>query len=119
MSHDPAVPGSNANANANANGQHLLSSSIASGSSTSSVFEQLTANPFFTAGFGLAALAAAARVGQRGAKLGADLLYRRMLVDVEFTRNDEAYPWVLKWLSLHQGHKEYDAHLSDLSGPGN
>lgn len=109
MPQDPAAPGSN--------GQQLLTS-ISSGSSTSSVFEQLTGNPFFTAGFGLAALAAAARLGQRGAKLGTDLLYRRMLVDVEFTRNDEAYPWVLKWLSLHQGRKEYGTRLPDLSIPG-
>ena len=40
------------------------------------LLEQLTGNPFFTAGFGLAALAATARFGQRGIKQGADLLRR-------------------------------------------
>jgi mitochondrial chaperone BCS1 len=53
-------------------------------------------------GFGLAVLATAATTGKRAFKHGADLLYRRMLVNVEVTRNDEAYPWLLNWISAHQ-----------------
>lgn len=73
-----------------------------------SLLSQLTSNPFFTAGFGLAALAAAARVAQRGVKHGAELARRRMLVEVEITRNDEAYPWLLQWMTAH--------HRAQLAG---
>ncbi|KAF2644979.1 26S protease regulatory subunit 8 [Massarina eburnea CBS 473.64] len=62
-------------------------------------FAQLTGNPFFTAGFGLAALATAARIGQKGLTQGASLLRRRMLVDLEITRHDHAYPWLLLWMT--------------------
>ncbi|PVI06203.1 hypothetical protein DM02DRAFT_515292 [Periconia macrospinosa] len=62
-------------------------------------FSQLIENPFFTAGFGLAALATAARVGQKGLTQGASLLRRRMLVDLEITRHDRAYPWLLLWMT--------------------
>jgi chaperone BCS1 len=41
-------------------------------------------------------------LGQQGIKQGADLLKRRLLVDVEITRNDEAYGWLLNWMSAHQ-----------------
>ncbi|KAF2097625.1 putative mitochondrial chaperone BCS1 [Rhizodiscina lignyota] len=79
-----------------------------SGDGGSSIFGQLTSNPFFTAGFGLAALAATARFGQRGLKYGAELARRRLLVEVEITRHDDAYPWLLRWISAH--------HQAQLSG---
>jgi chaperone BCS1 len=50
----------------------------------------------------LALIAAAAATGQRAVKHGAGILYRRMLVDVEVTKNDEAYSSVLTWISAHQ-----------------
>lgn len=50
-------------------------------------------------GFGLAALATAARVGQKGLIQGASLLRRRMLVDLEITYRDAAYPWLLLWMT--------------------
>ncbi|KAF1812953.1 mitochondrial chaperone BCS1 [Eremomyces bilateralis CBS 781.70] len=67
-----------------------------------SLFAQFAGNPFFTAGFGLAALAAAMRVGQQGVKRGAELLRRRLLVNVEITHSDEAYRWLLNWMTFHQ-----------------
>ncbi|KAF2398272.1 mitochondrial chaperone BCS1 [Trichodelitschia bisporula] len=67
-----------------------------------SLYAQLTGNPFFTAGFGLAVLAAGLSTAQKGVKRGAELLRRRLLVDVEITRNDEAYPWLLHWMSANQ-----------------
>ncbi|KAL4931159.1 bifunctional AAA family ATPase chaperone/translocase BCS1 [Aspergillus undulatus] len=63
---------------------------------------QLTGNPFFTAGFGLAGLGVGVRVAQRGLRRGADLLRRRMLVEVEITRKDDSFPWFLNWMHLHQ-----------------
>ena len=66
------------------------------------ILAQLTGNPFFTAGFGLAALGTAAAFAQRGARNGAALLKRRLLVDVEINNRDESYNWFLYWLRLHE-----------------
>ncbi|MCJ1392670.1 hypothetical protein MMC18_005540 [Xylographa bjoerkii] len=63
---------------------------------------QLSENPFFTAGFGLAGLGAALAVTQRGIRHGAGLLKRRLLVDVEINVKDESYPWFLYWMTVHQ-----------------
>ncbi|RAL07109.1 bifunctional AAA family ATPase chaperone/translocase BCS1 [Aspergillus homomorphus CBS 101889] len=63
---------------------------------------QLTSNPFFTAGFGLAGLGAGVSLAQKGLRHGAALLRRRMLVDVEINVKDESYPWFLHWMTLHQ-----------------
>lgn len=61
----------------------------------------LAQNPFFTAGFGLAALGAAATYSRRALVGAAQLLRRRMLVEVEITRNDAAYDPFLRWMSAH------------------
>ncbi len=66
------------------------------------IFAQLTSNPFFTAGFGLAGLGAAAAFAQRGVRSGAALVKRRLLVDVEINNRDESYTWFLYWLRLHE-----------------
>ncbi|KAL2834933.1 BCS1 N terminal-domain-containing protein [Aspergillus cavernicola] len=66
------------------------------------LWSQLTSNPFFTAGFGLAGLGAGVRLGQKGLRHGADLLRRRMLVEVEITHKDDSYPWFLHWMTLYQ-----------------
>ncbi|KAF2786562.1 hypothetical protein K505DRAFT_318224 [Melanomma pulvis-pyrius CBS 109.77] len=86
---------------ASQDGRHQLAKHVAQegGDGFSSYFSQLTGNPFFTAGFSLAALATAARIGQKGLQHGASLLRRRMLVDLEITRHDESYPWLLQWMT--------------------
>ncbi|KAJ8607779.1 hypothetical protein MRB53_040075 [Persea americana] len=66
-----------------------------------SVFSQLLSNPFFTAGFGLAGLGAAVRYGSVGVRRTAELIKRRLLVDLEITRHDESYEWVLNWMTTH------------------
>lgn len=66
-----------------------------------SIYQQLANNPLFTAGFGLAGLGAAVRFGSQGLRRGADLLRKRMLVDLEITRHDASYPWVLNWMTAH------------------
>jgi chaperone BCS1 len=53
-------------------------------------------------GFGLAGLGAAATFAQRGFKRGADLIRRRMLVDVEINIKDDSYPWFLQWMTVYQ-----------------
>ncbi|KAF2107916.1 mitochondrial chaperone Bcs1 [Lophiotrema nucula] len=85
------------------------------GNGLSSYLSQLTSNPFFTAGFGLAALATAARIGQKSIQHGAALLRRRMLVDLEITRHDEAYPWVLQWMTAF--HRAQIAGTQLATGP--
>ncbi|ERF76228.1 hypothetical protein EPUS_04305 [Endocarpon pusillum Z07020] len=72
------------------------------GASEGGVIAQLTSNPFFTAGFGLAGLGAAAALARRGARQGAALLRRRLLVDVEINVQDDSYQWFLYWMTLHQ-----------------
>jgi len=64
-----------------------------------SVLQNLFNNPFFTAGFGLAALGAAARYGTLSIRKSTELIRRRMLVDLEITRHDESYNWVLNWMT--------------------
>ncbi|KAF4213451.1 hypothetical protein CNMCM8980_010538 [Aspergillus fumigatiaffinis] len=66
------------------------------------LFSQLSSNPFFTAGFGLAGLGAGLSLAQKGVRHGAALLRRRMLVDVEISIKDDSYPWFLHWMTLYQ-----------------
>ncbi|KAA8646407.1 hypothetical protein EYZ11_011138 [Aspergillus tanneri] len=66
------------------------------------LWAQLSSNPFFTAGFGLAGLGAGLSFAQKGLRHGAALLRRRMLVDVEISIKDDSYPWFLHWMTLYQ-----------------
>ncbi|TKA26121.1 hypothetical protein B0A50_04617 [Salinomyces thailandicus] len=81
--------------------QDALNQFTASGGGEGSLFSQLFNNPFFTAGFGLAGLGAALRYGSQGLRAGASMLRHRMLVDLEITRHDESYNWVLNWMTAH------------------
>lgn len=83
---------------------------VGSGSGEASVWSQLLSNPFFTAGFGLAGLGAALRYGSQGLRRAGDLLRHRMLVDLEITRHDKSYPWLLDWMTSH--------YQSQLGPPG-
>lgn len=82
--------------------QELLKQFSTTDTADASFISQLTSNPFFTAGFGLAGLGAAATFAQRGVRNGAALLKRRLLVDVEINNRDESYNWFLYWLKLHE-----------------
>ena len=75
------------------------------GGSDGSVLSQLQGNPFFTAGFGLATLGAVVRYGSSGLRGVGALLRRRMLVDLEITRHDKSYNWVLNWMTIHYQHQ--------------
>lgn len=57
-------------------------------------------NPLFAGGIGLAGLGAVAAVARRSAIKGASLIKRRLLVDLEISKQDASYPWILAWLSL-------------------
>ncbi|KAI2609524.1 BCS1 N terminal-domain-containing protein [Hypoxylon fragiforme] len=56
-------------------------------------------NPVFAGGFGLASLGAVLAFARRGVITAGGMIRRRMLVNVEISRQDPSYPWVLAWLS--------------------
>ena len=57
-------------------------------------------NPLFAGGIGLASIGAAAAIGRRAVVRSATLIKRRLLVDVEISKQDNAYPWLLAWLAI-------------------
>ena len=59
----------------------------------------LDGNPYFTAGFGLGVMATALTAARAGGKAGLVMLQRQLLVTLEVTSKDRAYPWVLQWLT--------------------
>ena len=91
----------------------LIRQLAASRNSEGGVLDQLTSNPFFTAGFGLAALGTAAAFAQRGLRHGSSLLRRRLLVDVEINVKDDSYQWFLHWMMVHQ-RRQLSARTSSL-----
>ncbi|KAL6868876.1 Complex III assembly protein translocase and chaperone [Amphichorda felina] len=56
-------------------------------------------NPLFAGGIGLGALGAAAAFSRKGAIAALGTARRRLLVNVEISKQDPAYPWILAWLS--------------------
>ena len=62
-------------------------------------FNALFDNPLFAGGLGLAGLGAAAATARKGLVAGLGAARRRMLVNLEISRQDPAYPWILAWLS--------------------
>ncbi|KAK5130979.1 hypothetical protein LTR08_001390 [Meristemomyces frigidus] len=97
----PAVTEAAAQSSTVATKQDVLRQLVAPGGGDGSIFTQLLNNPFFTAGFGLAGLGAALRYGSLGLRRAAGLVRHRMLVDLEITRHDESYNWVLNWMTAH------------------
>ncbi|PHH61672.1 hypothetical protein CDD81_8083 [Ophiocordyceps australis] len=71
------------------------SSASASFFSLDALFE----NPLFAGGIGLASIGAAAAFARKGALAALGAARRRLLVNVEISKQDAAYPWILAWLS--------------------
>jgi len=89
-----------------------MSSSLPPSSSQSTSLIPLDAlfnNPVFAGGIGLAGLGAAAALARRSAIQGASLIKRRLLVDLEISKRDESYQWILKWLTLRRPHSSFIA----------
>ncbi|KAJ2979982.1 hypothetical protein NQ176_g2918 [Zarea fungicola] len=72
--------------------------------SPTSIFslDALFENPLFAGGIGLASLGAAAAFARKGVIAAAGAARRRLLVNVEISKQDPAYPWILAWLSNPQ-----------------
>jgi mitochondrial chaperone BCS1 len=90
----PALVGSEA-----VSGTPLSVAAIPNGHDSPAGFSTLFDNPLFAGGLGLAALGTAAAFGRRALLTGVRLLRRRLLVNVEISRLDPSYPWILAWLS--------------------
>ncbi|CED83541.1 AAA-type ATPase [Phaffia rhodozyma] len=58
-------------------------------------------NPYFSAGAGLMGITAGLAVGRRLITLGTTLAQRRMLVSLEISSKDHAYPWFLEWMAVN------------------
>lgn len=65
-------------------------------------------NPVFAGGFGLASLGAVLAMARKGTIAGAGMIRRRLIVNVEISKKDPAYPWILAWLSQP---REYTSFL--------
>ena len=59
----------------------------------------LEGNPYFSAGFGLGILGTGLALLRGSAKAASTLAQRHLLVTLEVTSKDRAYPWVLQWLT--------------------
>lgn len=71
------------------------SSAVASLLNPNALFD----NPLFAGGIGLASIGALAAFGRKGVLVAAGAARRRLLVNVEISKQDPSYPWVLAWLS--------------------
>ena len=84
-------------------------------SSGSSVFNPLTAlegNPYFSAGFGLAIMGTGLAVMRGAGKAAVTMAKRHLLITLEVTSKDRAYPWVLQWLTEQAQHTSLGQHMS-------
>ncbi|KAJ1964379.1 Complex III assembly protein translocase and chaperone [Dipsacomyces acuminosporus] len=70
----------------------------------------LSDNPYFSAGFGLIGVGAGVAVLRQGARRGADLVRRQLLVSMEIPSHDKSYQWVLGWLSRRGAETIRDVH---------
>ena len=63
------------------------------------VIPGLEGNPYFSAGFGLGILGTGLAALRGGARTAVALAQRHLLVTLEVTSKDKAYPWVLHWMT--------------------
>ena len=71
-------------------------------------------NPYFSAGFGLGLLGTGFAALRGAGKAAVTLAQRHLLVTLEVTSKDRAYPWVLQWLNAQArgGGSTVAQHLS-------
>jgi mitochondrial chaperone BCS1 len=64
-------------------------------------FERLFSadNAVFQGGFGLAMLAVGAQTMRFGSNFAMNLARKHLLISLEITSKDRAYPWVLQWIT--------------------
>lgn len=70
----------------------------------------LASNPYFAAGGGLMVLGAGFTILRKGIGSFANLMYRRLIVDLEIRNSDKSYDWFLNWMSGYKN--RVSRHLS-------
>jgi len=73
--------------------------SSSSGMLSSLLPAALDGNPYFSAGFGLGLLGTGFAAMRGAGKAAVTMAQRHLLVTLEVTSKDKAYPWVLQWLT--------------------
>ncbi|KAF5373581.1 hypothetical protein D9758_000658 [Tetrapyrgos nigripes] len=73
-------------------------------------------NPYFQAGFGLMGVGVCLGGLRKLVTVGNTALRRRLLVSVEISNKDRAYPWFLEWMA-HQNAKQVMGRESFLGRP--
>jgi chaperone BCS1 len=64
--------------------------------------EIISTNPYFAAGGGLMVLGAGFTIMRKGVISFANLMYRRLIVDLEIRNSDKSYDWFLSWMSNYK-----------------
>ena len=72
----------------------------------------LEGNPYFSAGFGLAIMGTGLAVMRGAGKAAVTMAKRHLLITLEVTSKDRAYPWVLQWLTEQAQHTSLGQHMS-------
>ena len=72
----------------------------------------LEGNPYFSAGFGLAIMGTGLALMRGAGKTAVTMAKRHLLITLEVTSKDRAYPWVLQWLTEQAQHTSLGQHLS-------
>jgi len=67
------------------------------------LFDSLSANPYFSAGFGLFGIGTVAAIGRGAMQLSLVLGRRHLLSSIQVPCNDKAYTWFLDWLGREAG----------------
>ena len=75
------------------------------------LMRSLNDNPYFEAGFGLTLVGSCLAIARGGAKAAVTATKRHLLVTLEVTSKDRAYPWVLAWLT-----RQAAAHRMGIGG---
>jgi chaperone BCS1 len=74
------------------------------------LFESISVNPYFSAGFGLLGVGTGMAILRTVAFKSVHLLQRRFLLKLEIPSRDPSYNWVLQWLTNHAS--QSTQHLS-------
>lgn len=78
--------------------------------------ELFEGNPYFTAGFGLTVMATGLALARRGAMDAFTLAKRHLLLTMEVTSRDRAYPWVLHMLKAQSKGRLQHLTLNTVMG---
>lgn len=92
----PAVP---AGSNTTSNG------GSSPGASAPAFFQQMTKNPLFAGGIGIASLGVGAAVLRRSLLSGMLLAQKYFTVSMEIPSKDRSYQWMLHWINRHTAGK--------------